>query len=190
MDQPARPVAVPSPSPLVAKADEVFERTSPYEGFGFRHHCQRLHRFTLMLMEKRGVEMPSDLAYLVAMCHDLGIVSERDEGHNYLQRSLALFHRETADMQLPSFDPKVLDECLLFNHRVLAVPNLSPQADCFRNAVMIEHGRGLIRFGLDRADVKAVYEAYPRGNFDRVLLDFTWRTLRREPLTLVHGIFF
>jgi hypothetical protein len=55
---------------------------------------------------------------------------------------------------------------------------------------MIEHGRGLIRFGLDKADVHAVYDAYPRGNFDRVLLDFTWRTLKREPLTIVHGIFF
>ena len=32
-------------------------------------------------------------------------------------------------------------------------------------------------------------QAYPRDNFDRVLLDFTWRTLRREPLTLVNGIF-
>ena len=143
-----------------------------------------------MLMEKRGVEMDADLAYLVAMCHDLGIVSERDEGHNYLQRSRALFHRETADMRLPAVDPAVIDECLLFNHRLLPVPNLSPQAECFRNAVMIEHGRGLIRFGLDRADVNAVYDAYPRGNFDRVLLDFTWRTLRREPLTLFHGIFF
>jgi hypothetical protein len=190
MDQPARPVAVPSPSPLVAKADEVFARTSPYEGFGFRNHCLRLHRFATMLMEARGVEMPGDLAYTIAMWHDLGIVSERDEGHNYLQRSRALFHRETAQMRLPAFDPTVIDECLLFNHRVLAVPNLSPQANCFRNAVMIEHGRGLIRFGLDGAAVRAVYEEIPRGNFDRVLLDFTWRTLKREPLTIVHGIFF
>ncbi len=33
-------------------------------------------------------------------------------------------------------------------------------------------------------------EALARGEpFDRVLLDFTWRTLTREPLTLVRGIF-
>ena len=53
-----------------------------------------------MLMERRGLterakpSLPGDVAYMIAMWHDLGIVSEKDEGHNYLQRSRALFHRE------------------------------------------------------------------------------------------------
>ena len=67
---------------------------------------------------------------------------------------------------------------------------ISAQADAFRRAVQIEHTHGIIRFGLDAAPVRAVFERYPRGNFDRVLLDFTWRTLRREPWTIVNGIFF
>jgi hypothetical protein len=79
---------------------------------------------------------------------------------------------------------------MLYNHRLLPVPNLSPQADAFRRAVQIEHSRGLLRFGLERDAVRAVFDRYPRGNFDRVLLDFTWRTLRREPWTIVNGIFF
>ena len=73
---------------------------------------------------------------------------------------------------------------------LLPVPNLSPQADAFRRAVQIEHARGLFRFGLDSSEIKQVFARYPRGNFDRVLLDFTWRTLTREPLTLINGIFF
>jgi hypothetical protein len=155
-----------------------------------RNHCRRLHRFATGLLAQRGLTLDPDLAYVIAMWHDLGLVSERDEGHNYLQRSRALFWRETAGLDLPAADPTVVDECLLYNHRVLAVPNLSPEAECFRNAVMIEHSRGLLRFGLDRDGVKQAFEELPRGNFDRVLLDFTWRTLRREPLTLVRGIFF
>jgi hypothetical protein len=79
---------------------------------------------------------------------------------------------------------------MLYNHRLLPVPNLSPAAECFRRAVIIEHSRGLKRYGLDRTSVKDVFAEYPRGNFDRVLLDFAWRTIKREPLTLVHGIFF
>jgi hypothetical protein len=70
------------------------------------------------------------------------------------------------------------------------VPNLSPQADCFRRAVITEHTHGHARWGLDRDAVRAVYDEYPRGNFTRVLMDFTWRTIKREPLTIVHGIFF
>src|SRR5690606_28335915 len=85
----------PADHPLVAKADEVFEHTSPYEGVGLRNHCRRLFHLTSLLMAKRGVEFDPALAYFIAMIHDLGLVSEQDEGINYLRRSLALFHRET-----------------------------------------------------------------------------------------------
>ena len=179
----------PADHPLVRKADEVFDRTSPYEGDGLRNHCRRLFHLASLLMEKRGLSLDPGLAYLIAMIHDLGLVSEQDEGVNYLRRSLALFHRETRGMALPEADPELLEQCIVYNHRVLPVPGLAPVAECFRNAVMIEHSRGLLRFGLPREAVKPIFQAYPRDNFDRVLLDFTWRTIRREPLTLVHGIF-
>lgn len=188
--QAAVEVASARPSPLRALADEIFERTSPYDGVGLRNHCRRLHRFATALLKRRGLDIDVDLAYLVAMVHDLGIVSEKDEGVNYLQRSRALFHRETAGIALPPTRADVLDECLVYNHRVLSVPNLSPEAECFRNAVMIEHSRGMLRFGLTKDEVRPVFEEHPRGNFDRVLMDFTWRTIKREPLSIVRGIFF
>jgi hypothetical protein len=180
----------PADDPLVIKADEVFDRTSPYEGDGLRNHCRRLFHLASLLMARRNLELDPGLAYFIAMIHDLGLVSEQDQGVNYLRRSLALFHRETKGLPLPEADPELLEQCIVYNHRVLSVPGLSPVAECFRNAVMIEHSRGLLRFGLPRDEVKPIFQAYPRGNFDRVLLDFTWRTLSREPLTLVNGIFF
>ena len=175
---------------LRAHADEVFAQVSPYEGDGFRNHCRRLFHFATMLMEQRGIEMPLDVASTVAMWHDLGIVSEQDQGHNYLQRSRALFERETQGIDLQGTDASLLTECLLYNHRLLKVPGLHPVADCFRQAVKIEHARGMLRFGLPKDAVAKTFDALPRGNFDRVLLDFTWRTVRREPLSLVRGVFF
>ena len=175
---------------LRAHADAVFEAVSPYKGDGFRHHCKRLFHFASMLMAQRGIEMPTDVAYTIAMWHDLGIVSEQDQGHNYLQRSLALFERETQSVDLGEVDTSVVRECLLYNHRLLAVPGLSQTAECFRQAVQIEHTRGLLRFGLSKGAVKVKFDEYPRDNFDRVLVDFTWRTIKREPLSLVRGVFF
>jgi hypothetical protein len=175
---------------LARHAEAVFERVSPYDGVGFRNHCRRLFRFSEMLMRQADAAMDRDVAYAVAMCHDLGIVSRDDTGPTYLARSRALFERETAGQDLAGTPARIIDECMIYNHRILAVPNLSPQADAFRRAVQIEHSRGLLRFGLDADAVKQVFIGHPRGNFDRVLLDFTWRTLRREPLTLIHGIFF
>lgn len=182
------PLALPT-SPLAAHAEAVFEQTSPYDGEGFRNHCRRLFLFTEMLLKQDGTALPRDVAYAVAMCHDLGIVSQKDTGPTYLERSRSLFEREMTGYDLGA-PQRLLDECLVYNHRLLAVPGLSPQADAFRRAVQIEHSRGLLRFGLERAAVDAVFAAYPRDNFDRVLLDFTWRTLRREPWTIVKGVFF
>jgi hypothetical protein len=179
----------PADHPLVKKADEVFDRTSPYEGKGLRNHSRRLFHLASLLMEQRGVALDPALAYFIAMIHDLGLVSEQDQGVNYLRRSLALFHRETRGMELPEADPEVVEQCIVYNHRVLPVPGLSPVAECFRDAVMIEHSRGLLRFGLPKDRVRPVFAEHPRDDFDRVLLDFTWRTLTREPLTLVNGIF-
>jgi hypothetical protein len=184
------PAALSLPtSPLAAHAEQVFEATSPYDGDGFRNHCRRLFLFTEMLLAQRGTPLARDLAYAIAMCHDLGIVSREDTGRTYLERSRSLFAREMTGYKIAA-PQDVVDECLVYNHRLLPVPNLSPQADAFRRAVQIEHTHGLLRFGLPRAPVAAVFAAYPRDNFDRVLLDFTWRTLRHEPLTLVSGIFF
>lgn len=185
----AAPLALPR-GPLAAHAEAVFERVSPYDGDGFRNHCRRLFLFTDMLLKQDGVQLRGDVAYAVAMCHDLGIVSRDDTGRTYLERSRSLFERETAGLDLGDTPRRVLDECLVYNHRLLPVPGLSPQADAFRRAVQIEHTHGLLRFGLPRDLVAAVFAAHPRDNFDRVLLDFTWRTLRREPWTLVKGIFF
>lgn len=176
--------------PLANHVDAVFERVSPYDGDGFKNHCRRLFHLTELLLIHDRVPMQRDVAYAVAMCHDLGLLSRDDTGPNYLARSRALFDRETASFAVGETPREVLDECLLYNHRLMPVPNLSPQANAFRRAVQIEHTRGLARFGLEKAAVKAVFDRYPRGDFDRVLLDFTWRVLRREPWTLVHGIFF
>ena len=185
-----QPAPTASTGDLVPLADEIFDRTSPYEGDGLRNHCRRLYHLASLLMAKEGAEMDPNVAYLVAMVHDLGLVTREDSGRTYLHRSLALFERETHGHDLGDVPADLIRQCLLFNHRLLPQSGLAPQAECFRKAVQIEHSRGLLRFGLDKRDVAEVFKEHPRGNFDRVLVDFTVRTLRREPWTLVRGVFF
>lgn len=175
---------------LVAHADDVFARVSPYPGPGFRNHCLRLFLFTDMLLAREGTPLDRNVAYAVALCHDLGLLSEQDQGYCYLDRSVALFERETEGFDLGGTPRALVEECLRYNHRLLPVADLSPQADAFRRAVQIEHTRGHLRFGLDREPVAAVFRAHPRADFDRVLLDFTRRVMTREPWTVVKGIFF
>ncbi len=124
------------------------------------------------------------------MVHDLGLVSEQDRGDNYLQRSQALFRRETRELDLDPGEASAIDESLLYNHRLRRTAGVCLEAECFRRAVWIEHTRGLRRFGLPHGSVRQVFAELSRDNLDRVLLDFARRVLVAEPWTLVDGVFF
>lgn len=175
-------------APLDQRADALFGRLSPYEGEGLLNHCLRLHRFVELLMSQRGLSLRPGLGYFIAMVHDLGLVAET-EGESYLLRSLALFERETADVALSMEERRIAEEALLFNHRFQAVAGLSAEAECFRQAVWIEHSRGWRRYGLSKHQVRRVFAELPRANLDRVLADFTRRVVLHEPRTLWRGIF-
>lgn len=177
-----------SRSPLVETADELFNRLSPYPGMGFRNHCFRLFEFTRQLLVASNIQFDWDTAYAVAMVHDLGLVHDAP-GDNYLQRSLSIFEEAFQHVEVPE-QLQAVSECLTLNHRLLPVPNASPAAEAFRQAVWIEHSRGLKRYGLAKAAVEEVFELYARDNLDAVLLDFFSRTLRKEPKTIINGIFF
>lgn len=169
----------------------MFHALSPYEGDGLRNHCLRLFTFADMLLSREGCPMDRDLAYAVAMVHDLGLVTEQDEGRNYMQRSAALFRRLLGPQWRGDASAlEVADQCLLYNHRLLPGKWVHPEVECFRRAVWVEHSLGKKRYGLDREVVEQVFALYPRDNFDRVLRDFSRRVLLREPLTVVRGIFF
>jgi hypothetical protein len=179
-------------SAMEARADEVFARFSRYRGDGLVNHCYRMNAFATALLEGRGVPVDRSLLYAIAMVHDLGLLVPGPWSASYLDRSCALFHTELPSREFPLSDHerRVADECLLYNHRVLSVPGLSPEAEAFREAVWIEHSLGLLSYGLDADVVRSIRARFPRDNLDAILADFARRVLLREPWTMVDGIFF
>lgn len=175
--------------PLVAQADEIFERISPYRGAGLRNHCWRLYEFARLALGERPRTLQDPELYLAAMLHDLGLVRARDTGATYLARSVALLEGVTG-YHFSDGKRRALEQCLLYNHRLRRPAGLDHEAEAFRRAVQIEHSLGLITHGIDRAQVAAVMARHPRADFGRVLVDFAWRVVRHEPHTVLRGIFF
>jgi hypothetical protein len=178
----------PPPTDLRALADQTFAVHSPYDGEGFRNHCLRLYELALLVLEQDGVDMYADVAYLMSMTHDLGLVAQNIEGPNYMQRSWQVFKQITEGLEL-GHSTEELGECMLLNHKVLPLSDAAPSAEAFRKAVWIEHTRGVRSYGLDKAEVRRIFKKHPRDNFDKVMADFFYRTLRHEPHTVLNGIF-
>ena len=174
---------------LRARAEALFVRLSPYGGAGLRNHCLRLYRFAEKLLHKAGLSVDPALLYALALTHDLGLVTAEAAGTDYLQRSWTLFREATADLGLGQREQELARQCLLFNHRIVPMAGLLPEAWLFRQAVWVEHSRGALRHGLERSAVAQIFFELPRANFDWVLIDFARRVLTHEPRTLLRGIF-
>jgi hypothetical protein len=182
-------VPLPPTGPLVDLVIERFHRSNPYAGDAFLHHCQRLYALSAMLLAREKIDVRADTLYALALYHDLGLVAPDVEGPTYMHRSLALLRRDLAARDL-DLKPRIVDEIMLLNHRVHPLRGASRITELVRRAVWMEHSRGALRWGgITFAEARAVFDVYPRLDLDRVLFDFARRTARREPHTLVRGIF-
>ena len=186
----SHPAEVTTASPIVREAEALFHRLSPYPGDGLVHHCRRLYRFSLLLLEQEGVEVPREIVYLVAVTHDLGLVTDRSLGPNFVYRSHRLAGEILESVGEGAAYREQVAEALLHHQRVFEPRGLCPLARAFRRSVRMDHPHGWVRYGLDRDRVRSIFLEYPRENFSRVLMDYTWRILRYEPLASIHGSFF
>lgn len=182
-------------SPLEGLGASLFARHNVYRGDAFANHCRRLAAFARLLVQQHGLTVEPGALELVSYVHDLGLLRPEIPGASYMHRSLTLLQESCAEHLDEGgagfgFCARELRELLLLNHRVLPVPGASKISELYRRAVWIEHSRGLRRYGLAWGEVSAVFSRFPRLNLDWVLLDFGRRTLQKEPLTLINGVFF
>lgn len=180
---------------LESLGESLFARDNVYEGAAFANHCRRLAALGGLLMRASGLEVQPGALELLSYTHDLGLLRPELPGPSYMHRSLAVLKEGCAEHfgeegGAFGFSALELEEMMLLNHRVLPVPGSTRVAELYRRAVWVEHTRGLARFGLSHTQVQGVFQRYPRLDLDRVLLDFGRRTIRKEPLSLVRGVFF
>ena len=169
--------------------DKLFDEYNIYPGEGFRNHNLRLAAFANALMKAKGLQLEPGRVHLLAMVHDLGLITPHDRGADYLERSWTLLERECNTRGCWQYADELSFQCLRFNHRISAVPGLDPRAEVFRAAVWIEHSFGVRRYGLSRAFVQGVFRTHRRDNFSHVLADFWRRVLLHEARTVTNGIF-
>lgn len=173
----------------------LFARHNVYPGEAFANHCRRLAALARLLARQHGVTVQPGVFELLSYVHDLGLLRPEIPGASYMHRSLTLFQEGCAqhlDEQGAGLglSAREIQELMLLNHRVFPVPGATRISELYRRAVWIEHTRGLRRYGLAWGEVSAVFSSFPRLDLDWVLLDFGRRTLQKEPLTLVRGVFF
>lgn len=174
---------------LQTRALELLRSVSPY-GEPLENHCIRLAEFALAIGLREGLEPDEELVRTACFLHDIGLCVNYGSERNYLKRGLSFFQTRSADWGLDAEQRKMLDDALLYNHSLVKIPGIDPQADLVRRAVSVEHSHGLVTQGLDREFCRSVFAELPRHGFNRVLLSFfKIAAIDDGPATLI-GIFF
>ncbi len=157
---------------------------APYRGLigddfaGYRNHVIRMLSFCMLLRdcseeEQRKLE-------IAACFHDIGIWTENTL--DYLPPSVPPARAYLAGQGLQAWGDEI-EAMILEHHRLRTVPApLTPLVETFRRGDLVDFSLGAVRFGLSRAQVRSVRNAYPNAGFHRMLVRKAGAWFLRHPL--------
>jgi len=173
---------------LAERALDILRDLSPY-GRALENHCLRIFDFSMELALINNVRMEEDLIMAGCYLHDIGLLVKDEQEKNYLRRGRAFVQPLKEKWELDDEQARVLDDVMLYNHSLAAVPGISMPGDMVRRAVHVEHSFGRMSRGLERDVIRGVFDKYPRLDFNRVLRGFFRTVLLDDGPVQVFRIF-
>jgi hypothetical protein len=148
-------------------------------------HCLRVRRIAAELASRRGWQIDDEVLTVAAILHDIGLYPSASRGGVYTADGAAL-----ARQILPAhgWSPARVDRCaeaIDRHHELRAQLTLGGEVEALRLADLVELSGGALRFGLDRAWLRALNKAVPRRGLPAELAREVGRALRERPLTLL-----
>ena len=144
----------------------------------YRNHCLRVLNFAVGLSNTES-DTVEKLQIALAF-HDLAIWTH--DTIDYLDPSADLARAWLAEHGKDAWADEIAD--MITEHHKFT-PYRGPQGplvETLRRADLVDVSLGLVRFGLPRAQVKAVRAAFPNAGFHKTLVKLTGRQLTRDPL--------
>jgi len=172
------------------QAERLYRNTTPYGGVALDNHCIRLAELALALGRHNRVPLEEDLVRAVCWVHDIGLMVKLGGEPAYPHRGLSFISSMIDDWGLSPERRRVVEEMMLFNHALLPVAGLTPQAEMLRRSVQVEHSLGLRRHGLGAPAVRGMFARWPRAGLTRILVDFARITLMEDGPRQLLPIFF
>ena len=163
--------------------DLVRDVTSELDG-PMERHCVRCFLFVELLAERRGLEIDREVALCAALAHDIAIYPSVSRGGVYTDESgelaASLFREAGASEERAAL---VADACA-YHHASRPQWSRGTEVELLRRADRIEVSAGLARHGLERGQIRAVFDAAPRDRFYSEIGRLLVRALRDRPQTL------
>lgn len=147
-------------------------------------HCLRCRRIAAELAGRRGWVIDGEVLTVAAILHDAGLYPDVSTGGVYTADGAALARRILADHGWSEQRIELCAAAIDRHHELRPQLRRGPEVEALRLADLVDVSNGLIRFGLDRAWLRALNDAVPRAGFAGDLRREVFRALRERPLTM------
>lgn len=145
----------------------------------YRNHVCRMLNFCFALHDCD--ETARRKACIAGAFHDLGIWS--DDTIDYLPPSVALARDHLRKHDLAAWTEEVslmIDE----HHKLRRYRDPRyPLVEAFRKADLVDLSLGTVRFGLKRADIRTIKQAFPNAGFHKRLMQLAGDWFKHHPLS-------
>jgi putative nucleotidyltransferase with HDIG domain len=147
-------------------------------------HCLRVRHIAAELARRRGWVVDGELLTVAAILHDIGLYPRESRGGVYTADGAALAHELLAAHGWGAERARRCAKAVDRHHELRRQLEHGPEVEALRLADLVEVSGGLLRFGLERRWLRALYEAAPRRGLVGELAREVGRALRERPLTV------
>jgi hypothetical protein len=147
-------------------------------------HGVRCFLLVELLAARRGLEVDREVALCAALAHDLGIYPSASHGGVYTDESGELAASVFREAGAEEDRARLVADACAYHHALRPQWSRGVEVELLRRADRVEVAAGLVRHGLDRVQVRAVFAAAPRDRFYAEIGRLLLRALRDRPLTL------
>jgi hypothetical protein len=147
-------------------------------------HCLRVRYVAAELARRRGWEIDGEVLTVAAVLHDIGLYPGASRGGVYTADGAALAREMLAAHGWSAQRTERCAEAIDRHHEVRRQVSRGGEVEALRLADLVELSGGLLRFGLDRQWLRALYDTVPRRGLLGELTREVGRALRERPLTV------
>jgi hypothetical protein len=159
--------------------DVTGEREGPME-----RHCLRTRYIADEIARRRGWEIDGEVLIVAAILHDIGIYPAASHGGVYTAEGAALAREMLPGHGWSEDRIERCAEAIDRHHDLRRQLARGAEVEALRLADLVDVSGGVVRAGVDRAWLRSLTQAVPRGGLVGELARLVGRALRERPLTV------
>lgn len=133
-------------------------------------HSVRVFAVVEQLAERNSIDVDREVALCACLLHDVGLYEPGSGGRLYLARGRAAGQGVLAPFGWPAGRVRLCLDAVELHHRLTPQWDEGAEVELLRIADLVDGSAGIVRAGLDRAWLRALFDRVPRAGLYRELL--------------------